>query len=249
MENRDSFGLDASGYLRFRPTYPQALFDYLASLTAEQEAALDCATGNGQAAVDLAARFARVAAFDASESQIAAAIRRPNIEYRVGTAEALPFPGERFDLFTAAQAAHWFDLPRFYDQVRAAAKPGAILAIWGYSYCRIDETVDDVVRRALLDPIQPYWAEGNKVILYRYRSIDFPFEEIPWPGFRSLHRWTRDGYMQYLRTWSAVKKFALEQGFDPVGRLEHELERVWPATEARDVGFDLVGRVGRVQPV
>jgi SAM-dependent methyltransferase len=248
MENRDSFGLDASSYQRFRPTYPDELYDFLVPLCVETRAALDCATGNGQAAADLARRFDRVAAFDSSESQIAAAVQRDNIEYRVGSAEELPFPDEQFDLVTAAQAAHWFNLPRFYDQLRQAANPDAILAIWGYSYCRIEAAIDEIVDRELLRRIEPFWAEGNRVILEKYRSIDFPFEELRWPGFRSFNHWTRDGYMKYLRTWSAVKKFQVRYAFDPVEALETALEAIWPGGAVRAVEFEFVGRVGRVRP-
>ena len=92
MENKDTFGAAALEYRASRPTYPEALYSYLASLCAQRRYALDCATGNGQAAVDLARYFDRVAAFDSSAEQIAAAVSHPRVQYRVGTAEALPFP-------------------------------------------------------------------------------------------------------------------------------------------------------------
>lgn len=246
VDNRDSFGLDAGAYLRHRPRYPAALYDYLASLAPAREAALDCATGNGQAAVGLAAWFRRVAAFDSSSAQIAVALSAPNVEYRVGVAEKLPFPDWKFDLITAAQAAHWFDLPTFYAEIAKVARPGAVLAIWGYSYCRVEPAIDRIVESTLLEPIEPYWADGNKVIVERYRRIEFPFEERPWPGFVSPCNWSRDDYAAYLRTLSAVRKFALEQGRDPVANLVAALDGLWPASDVKRVEFDLVGRVGRV---
>lgn len=246
MENRDSFGLDAGAYLEYRPRYPRALYEHLAEVASAREAALDCATGNGQAAVDLARYFDRVGAFDTSAEQIAAAIPARNVEYRTGSAERLPFADRQFDLIAAAQAAHWFDLPVFYEQVNRVAKPGAVIAIWGYSYCEIDDDVDRIVESVLLGPIGPHWADGNKVIRERYRGIEFPFAELEWPRFFARHRWTREFYMQYLRTWSAVKKFALAESRDPVTELEAALEPVWPAATPRDVVFEIVGRIGRI---
>lgn len=245
IENRDSFGLAADAYLKFRPRYPRELYAYLHGLCVADDAALDCATGNGQAAVALADFFGRVAAFDSSERQIAAAIADPRVEYRVGTAERLPFDGP-FDLIAAAQGAHWFDLPAFYAEVERVARENAVVAIWGYSYCRVGDAIDAVVRDVLLDRIEPYWADGNRVIQDKYETIPFPFREIAAPPFVMRHDWTRAGYLAYLGTWSAVARFADEHGSDPVAPLAAALEPVWPAAEVRPVLFDLVMRIGRL---
>ena len=71
----DHFSTVAGRYADFRPSYPQALFDYLATLAATDSMVWDCACGNGQASVDLASRFHRVIATDASKEQIASASR------------------------------------------------------------------------------------------------------------------------------------------------------------------------------
>ena len=59
FKDKDHFSGHAGCYEAFRPTYPDALFEYLASLCPLRELAWDCATGNGQAAVPLAANKAR----------------------------------------------------------------------------------------------------------------------------------------------------------------------------------------------
>ncbi|MBD0326304.1 MAG: SAM-dependent methyltransferase, partial [Pyrinomonadaceae bacterium] len=53
MEFKDHFSEQSADYAKYRPRYPAALFEYLASVTAEHERAWDCATGNGQAALGL----------------------------------------------------------------------------------------------------------------------------------------------------------------------------------------------------
>jgi SAM-dependent methyltransferase len=246
MENKDTFGAAAHAYRASRPTYPDALYSYLASLCVQHDWALDCATGNGQAAVDLARYFGHVAAFDSSAEQIAAALAHPRVEYRVGTAEALPFTASRFDLVTAAQGAHWFDLAKFYAGLRTVTAPGTVVAIWGYSYCRIDAKIDRIVAERLLKPIEPYWAQGNRVILEHYRTIEFPFAEVAWPGFVATHPWTRAGFLDYLRTWSAYRRYLAVHGQDPMPALDRALADSWPDAQSKPVTFELVGRVGRV---
>ena len=246
MQNKDTFGLAPGAYRDFRPRYPDALFAHLASLCPQRRWALDCATGNGQAAVDLARYFARVAAFDASAAQIEAALPHPCVEYRIGTAEALPFGEREFDLVTVAQGAHWFDLPRFYANVRRVAAPDAVIAIWGYSYATIDEEVDRRVEEHVLRALEPYWAEGNRVIFERYRTIDFPFAEAPWPAFTARHEWTREAYLSHIRTWSAYKRYVAAHESDPAAALDRALAAAWPDAQTKLVQFELVGRVGGV---
>lgn len=245
IENKDTFGAAAHAYRASRPTYPDALFAYLASLCAQHEWALDCATGSGQAAVDLARYFDQVAAFDSSPAQIAAALPHPRVEYRLGTAEALPFQDLKFDLVTAAQSAHWFDLAKFYAGVRTVMVQGGVIAIWGYSYCRIDAEIDRVVAEQLLPLIEPYWAQGNRIILERYRTIEFPFAEVAWPGFTATHVWTREMFLNYMRTWSSYRRYVAGEGIDPMPALDRALTGLWPDAETKPVMFDLVGRVGR----
>jgi hypothetical protein len=47
---KDNFSAIAAGYAAWCPEYPDGLFTYLASLCAAHNKALDCGTGNGQAA-------------------------------------------------------------------------------------------------------------------------------------------------------------------------------------------------------
>src|SRR5690348_345061 len=79
----DHFSSVAARYAGFRPHYPAALFDYLTTLVPRESTVWDCACGSGQATTDLAARFSKVFATDASREQIASAAPCPNVEYRV----------------------------------------------------------------------------------------------------------------------------------------------------------------------
>ena len=71
----DHFSGHAADYAKFRPGYPEALFDWIAAQTAGHDLAWDCGCGNGQATAPLAERYARVVGTDLSPQQIAAAQR------------------------------------------------------------------------------------------------------------------------------------------------------------------------------
>ena len=102
----DHFSAFANRYADFRPHYPPAIFDYLATIVPRTSLVWDCACGNGQATVDLAERFDRVIATDASKEQINSATRLANIEYRVAPAENSGLANNSVGLVTVAQAVH-----------------------------------------------------------------------------------------------------------------------------------------------
>lgn len=81
---KDYFSSASDNYQRFRPDYPAALFAYLAQISPAREWAWDCGCGNGQAALTLAAHFARVTGSDASAAQIAQAQPAANLDYLRG---------------------------------------------------------------------------------------------------------------------------------------------------------------------
>src|SRR3954463_11009233 len=105
----DHFSDASRAYAAARPTYPEALSAFIASVAPARERAWDCATGNGQAARGLAAHFAEVIATDASAAQIAAATPHARVRFEVAPAECTPLPAKSFDAVCVAQALHWFD--------------------------------------------------------------------------------------------------------------------------------------------
>jgi hypothetical protein len=69
-----------------------------------RDLAWDCATGNGQAALALAAHFRHVHATDLSAEQLAQATPHARIDYRQAPAEASGLADRSCDLVTVAQA-------------------------------------------------------------------------------------------------------------------------------------------------
>lgn len=243
----DHFTPVTTHYAQFRPTYPEALFDWLATIAPARELAWDCAAGNGQATLDLARHFTRVIATDASRAQIDAALPHPNVEYRVAPAEASGLPEATVDMITVAQALHWFELDCFYAEVRRVLKPGGILATWSYGVQTVDEPrVDACVQTFYRDTVGPYWPPERRHVESGYRSLPFPFREISAPEFHMTATWTLPELLGYLRSWSATGRYLAARGTDPVNDLAVELASPWgdPPVRRR-VTWPLSLRVGR----
>ncbi len=254
---RDLFSARAACYARARPGYPAALFDYLASVAPRRGLAWDCGTGNGQAAVGLAAHFERVIATDSSAAQIAHATPHPRVAYRVAPAESADLEPKSVDLIAVAQALHWFDLDAFYANVRRAAAPGCVIAAWCYTLPRVSPALDAVCARFYRDVAGPYWAPQRRFIDERYESIHFPFNESEdqnrdrkrvGNSFACRADWNLNQYFDYLSSWSAVQQYKTARGRDPVDEVRADLTAAWGAEEApRSVTWPIHLRVGRIE--
>jgi len=207
----------------------------------------DCATGNGQAARDLARYFDRVIATDASAEQIANAEPVPNVEFRVATAEASGLEPRSVDAVTIAQALHWFAREPFFAEVRRVTVAGGLVAAWSYGSCHAGDDVEALLRDFEEGIVGPYWSPERKWVDERYRTIPFPFDELPAPTFELRARWTLRQLGAYLGSWSAVANFRRDRGEDPVDPMLERLAKHWgPPDRTRDVTWPLNIRVGRV---
>lgn len=246
---KDHFSGHAADYSRYRPgAYPAALFKALAALAPDRGCVWDCATGNGQAALGLAEVFERVEATDASDKQIAAALPHSKIRYSVAPAEASGLPEQSVALITVAQALHWFDLPRFYAEVRRVAKPEAVLACSCYMRCAVDPAVDAITEHLYNGILgDAYWPPERKHVERGYADLAFPFSEIALPAFCMEVHWTLEGYVGYLRSWSATQAYIKKNGKDPLELVGEELLRAWgdPAVP-RPVRWPMTLRAGWV---
>lgn len=242
----DHFSETARSYAAFRPSYPVALIDHLAMLAPARELAWDCGTGSGQAAVLLAERFTRVVATDASKEQLAHAVVHPRVVYRVALEGDSGLPGASTDLVTAAQALHWFDLRRFFDEARRVMKPNGVFAAWSYARVEVDEAVDRVLAWFYSERVGRYWPPARRMVEDGYRELELPFDELDsgtWSMESSLDRRELCGY---VGTWSAVKECRSREGRDPIAELDLLLAAAWPdPAEKRRARWPVALRVGR----
>lgn len=250
MTFKDHFSQRAALYAVYRPHYPESLFSYLAGLTEDHELALDCGTGNGQAAVALAEHFERVVATDASSAQLANATSRRNVEYRVAASDNSGLQSQSVDLVTAAQALHWFNAQAFFGEAKRVMKRDGAIAIWGYGDPILDtDSLQDLLHTFNKVKLEPYWSAERQILLEGYRGIDFPFAELNPPAFELCVRWTLVELTGYLRTWSATASYVERHSLDPVSELERALAAEWGnAADRREIKWPLHLRAGKLLP-
>lgn len=243
MSTKDLFSAHANLYAAFRPTYPKELYDFIFGQVKNFHSAWDAGTGNGQVARDLSERFSRVYATDISEKQLANAEKAENIFYSVA-GETSGLGDQSVDLVTVAQAIHWFDIPKFYSEVKRVARPGGILAVWGYALLSVSPPIDTRLNHFYKEVVGPYWDKERRLVDERYQTIPFPFAELEAPPFKFSVHWHLNEFQGYLTTWSAVQKFMKANGSNPVPDFIREVRPLWK--DKMQIDFPLFLRLGKV---
>jgi ubiquinone/menaquinone biosynthesis C-methylase UbiE len=246
MPIKDYFSGHSKIYASFRPTYPEALYEFIFKYIKKREVAWDCATGNGQVARYLANHFVKVHATDISQQQIDQGQQAHNILYGVTPAEKTNFPDHQFDLITVGQALHWINTHKFYKEVKRTSKENALLAVWGYSFLKIDPLIDEHFLNFYHHTVGPYWDDARRMIEEEYSNIPFPFDEIPSPKFKIEVHWSSEQFAGYLTSWSSTQKYIKTIGKDPVPEFMKRLKDIWPIEEVKAVSFPVFLKLGRV---
>lgn len=241
------FTRQSDAYSANRPTYDPELIAWLSRQAPDQSLAWDCGCGSGQATRDLARHFQRVVGTDVSAQQLAKAEAGPTIDYRCEPAEQTSLADGSVSLTLVAQALHWFDLERFYAEVRRVSRPGALLAVISYNLSQITPEVDALVNHLYQDILGPYWAEERKHVEQGYRSLPFPFERIDVPPFTLDAQWDLARLLGYLESWSALATYQQAHGSNPLDPLRERFQQAWgdPAASRR-VSWPLTVNLGRV---
>lgn len=244
---KDNFSRQSEAYARFRPRYPRALFDFISIHTPSKNYAWDAGTGNGQSAVELAVIFDQVIATDISKKQLAQAPLLSNIDFRLEPSEQTTIPSGVVNLVTVSQALHWFDLQKFYAEVKRVAAPGAMIAVWTYSLLTIEPGLDDKIRAFNFDTLRGYWDKERVHVDNGYKEIPFPFKTISCPLFFIETEWSLAEMVGYIETWSGVSNYEKRENHSPVPALRQEIERYWNESEKKKIRFPVHLKMGYIQ--
>lgn len=242
----DHFSQVAARYAAYRPRYPAALVDALADRADPAGVAWDVGCGNGQLSVALADRFARVIATDPAQAQLDEAPAHPRVEYRCVSAEASGLPDRSVALVVAAQAAHWFDWPRFVAEVERIAVPGALVALASYGNLLAEGAAGAEIERYHHVTAGPYWPPGRQHVENGYRDLAMPWPAVGAPSIEMAAEWTRDELVGYVTSWSATARLVKAQGTGPFDAFCAALAAAWPDEgERRIVRWPLLVRLAR----
>ncbi len=144
----------ADDYDRYRPSYPDSLFDEIGARlgVAPDARVVDLGAGTGIATFAMARRGWRLTAVEPGAAMLDQLRQRAeadglNVEAVEASAEETGLPDAAFDLATAAQAFHWFDRPRAVAEMARIVRPGGGMALfWNVRRAEASEVVADYER-------------------------------------------------------------------------------------------------------
>lgn len=233
-------------YLKIRPQYGKEIFEHLDRLTTSKKIAWDCATGNGQAAVQLSNYFDEVHATDSNPRQLQHALHIPNIDYYVASETNPKLKDNSVDLITVATAIHWLDRPTFYKEVERVLKPGGILAVWGYTGINIHPDIDPILSEIIEEYLMPYYSDNIQLAFSGYKTLDFPYTTIKTPALRTQIHYTFDDLTQYICTWSSSQKYIRQNNHSPIDLFQAKLKKAWGDLSCTKLmTWDFICHIGR----
>ncbi len=183
----DGFTANASGYVRGRPDYPEAIVGWLRDALGlgPGRTVVDLGAGTGKFTVRLVETGADVIAVepvDAMRERLVGDF--PAVEARAGTAEALPLPDASVDAIVCAQAFHWFANAAALRECARVIRPGGALGlVWNVR----DESVPWV--RRITDIASPHEGDAPRFHRGDWRRV-FPaagFGPLETSRFRHVH--------------------------------------------------------------
>ncbi|XP_071543816.1 putative methyltransferase DDB_G0268948 isoform X3 [Panulirus ornatus] len=218
----------AAVYAKFRPQTPATLTDRVISFLTEKykeslAAAADVGCGSGQSTQVLGPHFASVTGLDISEAQISEATKqntRTNISFKVSGAEKLPFPNSSLQLVTAGQACHWFDLPKFYQEVDRVLVPGGVLALYGYLFPQpihgdLTEKLGDIIEDVYQKDTNGYWESGIEDVgtCYGDQKYIIPYPDLIRDDTHFVDKIASVSDLTgYITSWSGFQNFLAKNG-------------------------------------
>lgn len=244
-------------YARLRRGYSDTVYDavinYHTSSGGQLGTVVDVGCGPGLATFALAPIFGHVVGLDQSEAMIATARSKgvvthtgEPLRFETSSAETLgedlspPITESSVDLITAAEAAHWFNMPRFWTSAARVLRPGGSVALWSGGGVRAHPSnPNPAAIQAALDEyhqehLRPYEEPGNVIAHNRY--IDLP---LPWTVTPPVTAFDKDSFVR--KEWGVGEDFfAGFQGSD-LATFERALATASPVTRWREAHPDDVG--------
>ena len=161
-------------YIKYRPTYPKELIDYLFEVVEfkEDSTVADIGSGTGIFTKLLIDKVETIYAVEPNNEMRTAAIRLlgkfSNCFSIHGTAEETTLENNSIDFITSAQAFHWFNIPKAKLEFNRILKPGGkLILIWN---SRINNTE---FLKVYEEALKTYATDYNEVNHQNLNDNDF----------------------------------------------------------------------------
>jgi len=183
-------------------------------------------------------------ATDISEAQLKNAPYFENVSYQIQSAENTNFIDQSFDLICVAQAIHWFNFEKFYQEVERTLKPNGVLSVIGYGLIHVEhEDINTLIKKLYSVTLRDHWDVERRYIDESYQTIPFPFEEINTAEFKMQYQWSSAQLLKYLSTWSAIRHYREQTQNEPLLELAEALQH---NEKVLDVEFPIFLRIGKL---
>lgn len=229
-----SFGAIAEAYERFRPGYPEALFEVVAAYAGEPiRTALEIGAGTGKATRLFTGHGVEVTATEPDAAMLAEL--RKAVPTGVKSVQAAfedlrPAPGEAFGLVYAAAALHWTNPEGRWPRVAALLRPHGVFASFGGPLQPADPALEEAVRAA-----RAPFLERDDI-----PSPDgtAPEREMQWPGTELL----RSDLFTDVRQSVVERRFSVSDQ-DYIGHLSTISAYLQLPAATREQVFEAIARV------
>ena len=203
IDNGRSFnwGNTSDNYAKYRDIYPGIMYEefYRLGYGGENRTCLDIGTGTGVIPRFMSRFGGKFYGIDISDNQILKAKNLSeglNAEYKIGTAESIPFENTMFDCVSAVQCWRYFDKNKAVPEIRRVLKDKGVLII-AYMQWLADETEITDSSLKLVKKYNPSWdcfsdridVAGSNLNLDGFKKKEFldfdcdiPFTYESWNG-------------------------------------------------------------------
>ncbi len=214
------FGRTAADYERFRPGFPDVMFERFFSKgwIASGQRALDLGTGTGTMALGLARRGLEVTGVDIAPELLEVARHRAkdlsfSVRFVERHAEATGLPAGSYDIVSAGQCWWWFDEGAVIREVDRVLVDGGRLIICSFSYLPLDGTVAGATEDLVLE-YNPGWPKAGwrGVHPEHVEALDRSgFEQVESFSFTIDVPFTHESWRGRIRTCNGVGSALVSQ--------------------------------------
>ena len=214
MELRETFNKNEENYDRYRPGYPEELFNDIISYSGlkEDSTVIEVGTGTGQATFPFILKGCNVTGIELGD-RLSEYTRKKYSDYEnfniiTGDFCNVELPSGSCDLIFSATAFHWLPFEEAVRRVKKALCPGGTFALfWNHPFPNREDDPTNMASRKVYDKYRPSskkqveFSEDNLAVwTERLKEAGFDFAEAKL--YRRKRVLTTDQYIGLLNTYS-----------------------------------------------
>lgn len=214
MELRRSFNEDAANYDKYRPEYPDELFDDIISYSQveSRSSLLEIGIGTGQATLPFIQVGCDITGMELGDNLSAFVAEKysEHSNFKVINADFMLYPIEEnfYDLIYCATAFHWLPKEDAYAKVMKSLKKGGTMALfWNHPFPNREDDPSNIANRKIYDKYRPSNEKQNEFSekdcnIRIQELLEYGFEKVESKLYRRVRALTTEAYIHLLNTYS-----------------------------------------------